>query len=146
MQIEGVAEFKAPREKVYQIFTDKDALARATPGIKSMEQVGENKFEATMVVGVAGITGTYKGTMELTGQQPPESYVLAVEGQGAPGFVKGTAAFRFEPTPAGGTKVAYLWDLQVGGVVASVGHRVLGGVGKMMIGQFNAAMQKEVAR
>lgn len=145
MQIAGNATFPAPPERVYQIFTDQGALARATPGIQSLEQVSENKFEAVMKVGVAGITGTYRGTLELRDQRPPEHYTLAVAGEGAPGFVRGTASFDFAATADGGTRVTYLWDVQVGGMVAGVGQRVLGGVARLLIGQFVSAMQKELA-
>ncbi len=143
MQVSGTTTFQASPERVYQVFTDKGALARATPGIQSLEQVGEQKFEATMKVGVAGITGTYKGTLELQDLRPPEHFTLALAGEGSPGFVRGTAQFDFV-TQAEGTQVNYLWDVQVGGLVAGVGQRVLGGVAKLLIGQFMNAMQKEL--
>ena len=36
----------------------------------------------------------------------------------------------------GGTRVSYDADVQVGGLIASVGQRMLGGVSKMMLDQF----------
>jgi carbon monoxide dehydrogenase subunit G len=36
----------------------------------------------------------------------------------------------------GGTRVTYDADVQVGGLIASVGQRMLGGVSKMMLDQF----------
>lgn len=145
MQISGTATFQAPPERVYRVFTDKDALARVTPGIQTLEQVSEQRFEAVMKVGVAGITGTYKASLEIQDQRPPEQYTLALAGDGPPGFVRGTAQFAFAPTPDGGTEVRYQWDVQVGGMVAGVGQRVLGGVARMLIGQFMSGMQRELA-
>lgn len=145
MQISGTASFAAAPERVFQVFTDRDALARATPGIQTMEQVAENQFQAVMKVGVAGITGTYRASLELHELRPPEHYTLALAGEGSPGFVRGTARFDFAPADGGGTQVNYLWDVQVGGMVAGVGQRVLSGVAKLLIGQFMAAMQKELA-
>jgi hypothetical protein len=40
----------------------------------------------------------------------------------------------------GGTRVAYSADVQVGGLIASVGQRMLGGVSKMMLDQFFGRM------
>jgi hypothetical protein len=40
----------------------------------------------------------------------------------------------------GGTRVAYSADIQVGGLIASVGQRMLGGVSKMMLDQFFSKM------
>jgi carbon monoxide dehydrogenase subunit G len=41
-----------------------------------------------------------------------------------------------------GTAVAYSFDVQVGGMIAAVGQRMLGGVGRMLAGDFFKAMQK----
>ncbi len=40
----------------------------------------------------------------------------------------------------GGTRVSYSADVQVGGLIASVGQRMLGGVSKMMLDQFFGRM------
>lgn len=145
MIIDGSATFAYPREQVYKVFTDHDALSRCTPGVQSMEQIGPDKYEATLKMGVAGISGTYKGTMELQKTNPPEKYTLQLSGKGAPGYVQGSASFEFAESPEG-TVVKYVWDVQVGGLVAGVGQRVLSGVAKMMIGQFVQGMQKELVR
>lgn len=144
MRVEGSSTFAAPRDRTFQVFIDPGALAKATPGIQSLNQVAPDRFEAVMKVGVAGITGTYKGYLQIREKQPPEQYALDVAGEGSAGFVQGTGTFRFAEQD-GKTVVTYLWDLQVGGMVASVGQRVLGGVCKLLIGQFMAAMAKELA-
>jgi carbon monoxide dehydrogenase subunit G len=40
----------------------------------------------------------------------------------------------------GGTRVSYSADVQVGGLIAGVGQRLLGGVSKMMADKFFSAM------
>jgi hypothetical protein len=40
----------------------------------------------------------------------------------------------------GGTRVGYSADVQVGGLIASVGQRMLGGVSRMMLDQFFSRM------
>jgi hypothetical protein len=40
----------------------------------------------------------------------------------------------------GGTRVSYSADVQVGGLIASVGQRMLGGVSRMMLDQFFGRM------
>ena len=42
----------------------------------------------------------------------------------------------------GGTRVAYSADVQVGGLIASVGQRMLGGVSKMMADKFFGRMSE----
>lgn len=143
MRIEGTSTFTAAPERVFGVFTDQESLRRATPGCESLVAVGPGQFEAVLKVGVASITGTYKGKLEMQEMQPPSHYKLVVQGQGSPGYMQGSAVFDFAPA-GDGTKVTYVWDVQVGGLVASVGQRVLGGVGKMLIGQFMTAMTKEL--
>ena len=43
-----------------------------------------------------------------------------------------------------GTQVTYDADVQVGGLIASVGQRMLGGVSKMMLDQFFGRMTELV--
>jgi carbon monoxide dehydrogenase subunit G len=107
--------------------------------------VGDDKWVAVLKVGVAGITGAYEGTLEMQDKREPDHYTLLVQVQGAPGHLKGVGEFNFAATAAGGTEVQYVWEVQVGGLVASVGQRVLGGVGKMLIDQFMQAMAKALA-
>ena len=45
----------------------------------------------------------------------------------------------------GGTKVTYAADVQVGGLIAGVGQRLLGGVSKMMLDQFFTRMTELLA-
>jgi Icc-related predicted phosphoesterase len=72
---------------------------------------------------------------ELSDLEPPHRYRMAVEGSGGPGFVRGEAGMQMSDVD-GGTRVSYDADVQVGGLIASVGQRMLGGVTKMMLDQF----------
>ena len=143
MLIEGSTTFAAPQERVWELFNDPEALRRATPGCERLERVGEDRYEAIMSVGIAAVKGTYKGTIEIRDKEPPHRYRLAIQGSGSPGFVNIDAAMEFVPS-GGGTQVNYKWDVQVGGAVAGVGQRVLGGVGRWLIGEFFKKMQAEL--
>ena len=57
-----------------------------------------------------------------------------VDGRGAPGFVKATAAVELAPESAG-TRIRYDADAQVGGKVASVGQRLLEASARAIIKQ-----------
>jgi carbon monoxide dehydrogenase subunit G len=101
--------------------------------------MGEGEYKATMKIGVAAVKGTFEGKVRLFDQKPPESYRMSVEGSGGPGFIRGeTQIMLAEDGP--GTKVSYTADVQVGGLIAGVGQRMLGGVSKMMADQFFTRM------
>jgi len=139
MKIEGSADIPAPREKVWAAFLDPNILAKALPGCEKLEAIGPNEYKATMKVGVAAIKGTFEGKVKLSDLEPPNRYRMAVEGSGGPGFVRGDAGMQMTDVD-GGTKVSYDADVQVGGLIASVGQRMLGGVTKMMLDQFFTRM------
>jgi uncharacterized protein len=139
MKIEGSADIPAPREQVWAAFLDPTILAQALPGCEKLEAIGPNEYKATMKVGVAAIKGTFEGKVKLSDLEPPNRYRMAVEGSGGPGFVRGDAGMQLSDVP-GGTKVSYDADVQVGGLIASVGQRMLGGVTKMMLDQFFTRM------
>jgi hypothetical protein len=64
---------------------------------------------------------------------------MAVEGSGGPGFIRGETHISLSDSGSG-TKVSYTADMQVGGLIAGVGQRMLGGVSKMMADQFFTKM------
>jgi carbon monoxide dehydrogenase subunit G len=139
MKLEGAYEVPAPRQKVYEAFLDPKQLKKAIPGCEKLEAIGPDEYKATMKVGVGGVKGTFEGKVRLSDKQPPESYKMAVEGSGGPGFIRGEALISLTETGEG-TRVAYSADLQVGGLIASVGQRMLGGVAKMMADKFFTKM------
>src|SRR5919206_3533211 len=139
MKIEGAHEIPAPRQRVWEAFLDPAQLKKAIPGCEKLEALGTDEYKATMKVGVAAVKGTFEGKVRLMDKNPPENYRMAVEGSGGPGFVRGGTAITLSDIP-GGTKVSYSADVQVGGLIAGVGQRMLGGVSKMMADQFFTKM------
>jgi carbon monoxide dehydrogenase subunit G len=135
MKLEGSYDIPVPKQKVWEAFLEPATLRQAIPGCEKLEQVGEGEYKATMKIGVAAVKGTFEGKVRLSDLKPPESYRMAVEGSGGPGFVRGDTVITLSDADAG-TKVSYSADVQVGGLIAGVGQRMLGGVSKMMADQF----------
>lgn len=145
MTLDGSHLFKAPRDRVWALFTDPAVLARVTPGCERLEPVGPDEFEATLSVGVAAVKGTYQGRLALVDKVPPEGYTLRVEGSGRPGFVKGEGRLTLTEQD-GGTLVTVKGEAQVGGLIAAVGQRLLGAAARMMLSQFFSALEAELDR
>ncbi len=143
MKLEGSYTFKASRQAVWRHMLDPEHLAKCLPGGKALEKIGDNRYRAEMTIGVAAIKGTYTGTIELLDMREPEHYKMVVEGSGGPGFVKGEGELELEEVD-GSTKVTYKGEATVGGTIAGVGQRMLGGVAKLLIDQFFKCMEKQV--
>ena len=144
MKIEGSKDIPAARDRVWAAFLDPNVLATAIPGCEKLEAAGPGEFKAVLKVGVGPIKGTFEGKVRLSDQEPPHRYRMALEGSGGPGFVRGEAAIELAEAE-GGTRVTYDADVQVGGLIASVGQRMLGGVSKMMLDQFFTRMTEILA-
>ncbi|HXG51617.1 MAG TPA: carbon monoxide dehydrogenase subunit G [candidate division Zixibacteria bacterium] len=135
MKIEGSYTFNAPRERVWQVLLDPKILAQCMPGCEELREIGPDRYEAVMKVGVAAVKGTYKGKVAIKDKQPPAHYVLSGEGSGGPGFMQGDVAIDLEEQN-GKTLVRYSTEAKVGGLIASIGQRMLSGVARMMVDQF----------
>lgn len=143
MKVEGSYQFDAPRERVWTILMDPEGLKGCIPGCENLVLTGEDAYEATMKVGVAAIRGTYKGKIRISEKDEPNHYKLLVEGSGGPGFVRGEALVELVDQGAS-TQLNVHGDGQVGGTVAGVGQRMLGGVAKMLMGQFFECLKKRL--
>jgi uncharacterized protein len=144
MKVEGSFDIPVPRDKVWTAFLDPATLAKAIPGCEGLEEIGPGEYKAKMKIGVAAIKGTFEGKVRLFDLEPPQHYRMALEGSGGPGFVRGEAHMELSDADAG-TRVTYAADVQVGGLIASVGQRMLGGVSKMLLDQFFARMNELLA-
>jgi carbon monoxide dehydrogenase subunit G len=141
MKIEGAYDVPAPPSKVWDAFLNPEQISRAIPGCERLEALGNDEFKATMKIGVAAVKGTFEGKVRITDKNPPTSYRLHAEGSGTPGFLRADTLITFQEAP-GGTRVTYSADVQVGGLIAGVGQRMLGGVSKMMADQFFTRMSE----
>jgi carbon monoxide dehydrogenase subunit G len=144
VQVEGQYTIKAPIERVWQYLHDPASLQQCIPGCEKLEPQGEDAYEATMKVGVAAVKGTYQGRVVITDKEPPHRYRMLVEGSGSPGFVRGEAWIELSASDGDTTVVKVKGDGQVGGTVAGVGQRMLGGIAKMLMNQMFDCVKKRV--
>lgn len=145
LEVQGEQTLPLGRAELWRMLNDPEVLARTIPGCNSVRRVDEDRYEMGMKIQVANVSGEYMGSVAITDKREPEHYVLTVEGQGSIGFMKGTAAFDFEPEGEGETLLRYAGSAELGGVVAGVGQRVLSGVAKFLVGRFFKALEKCIA-
>ena len=139
MIIEGEHVFKAPREVVYEMFNDPNALATAVPGMQKLEKVDETHYEGAIHLRIGPISASFAGVLSVTDENPPESCTLNVDGKGAAGFAKGVGKVHFTDLGDDTTLLKYSGDVNIGGTLASVGQRMIDSVAKSMI---KSGMQK----
>ena len=143
MKIEGAHLFKSPREKVWNCLIDPQLLARCIPGCEKMELTGEDSYKAVLKIGIGALKGTFNGHIRLQDKQPLSQYKLVVEGEGGPGFLKGEGLIRLEASGTE-TNVFYSGEVQIGGLIASVGQRMLQGFAKQTISRFFSSLARGI--
>ena len=143
MDIFGSYTFNAPSDRVWALLMDPAVLSSCIPGCEKFEADGDGRYNVTLTVGLAAITGTYKGTVVLDDIVPQTAYRLIVEGQGRPGFVKGTSVIALRADGAA-TIVDVTGAVHAGGPIARVGQRLIGSVAHMMLERFFACLQSKV--
>jgi carbon monoxide dehydrogenase subunit G len=141
MKIEGKYKFKAPQDKVWEALTGPASLEKAIPGCDKLTEQEPGKYDLVLKIGISAVKGTYSGKAEVADPEPPNRYRLIIEGSGTPGFVKGEANIELSEEGEK-TLVTYNGEGQVGGLIAGVGQRLIGGVAKMLLGQFFKNMDK----
>jgi carbon monoxide dehydrogenase subunit G len=77
---------------------------------------------------------------------PPAHFGMNIDGKGALGFVRGSAAIDLADAEAGGTLMTYASDVQIGGRIAAVGQRLVESVARMMTKQALDALNGELQK
>lgn len=143
MNLSGETKFKESVEKIWDALHDPNVLKGAIPGCESLTLTETGEYDVVMKLGVAAVKGEYVGKVRLEDVEHASHYILTAEGSGTPGHVHARMDCKLVPTATGCTLA---WDCkaEVGGMIASVGGRVLGGVAKFMAGQFFKAVEKQL--
>lgn len=145
MKVDGNVTMSGPQQQVYDMLSDPESLRQCLPGCEKFEELTPGRYETVLKAGVAGIKGTFTGTVTLSEAKPPESYILTVEGTFSGGFVKGVGNISLAADGDGAkTKVSYVGDGQVGGPLASIGQRLMAPAARMVVNQFFRCMDGQL--
>jgi len=136
MKLSDEKRIAAPRDAVWAGLNDPEILKASIPGCDSLEKTSDTGFEAVVRAKVGPVKAKFKGSVELSDLNPPESYRISGEGKGgAAGFAKGGATVTLVED-GDGTILKYDVDADVGGKLAQIGGRLLEGTTKKLAGEF----------
>jgi carbon monoxide dehydrogenase subunit G len=144
MKVNGSHVVHAPRQQVWDALQDPAVLVRAIPGCQELAESGDNAYTARVHAGIASIKGTYDGEVQLTDQDPPNSYTLRATGSGGPGTIDATAVVTLAED-GDATRVDYDAHAIIGGAIGGVGQRVVVGVAKRNAKSFFDAVDEHLA-
>jgi carbon monoxide dehydrogenase subunit G len=137
LKITGSHALPFAPERSYGLLQDPAVLAEALPGVEKLERTGDGEYAMVMKMALAAFSGAFQGKVRILDPDPPVGYKLQVEGTGKLGFLKGLGDLKFAPAESGGgTLVTYEGEVQIGGMLASAGSRLVDSTSKMMIKKF----------
>jgi 2-furoyl-CoA dehydrogenase large subunit len=131
-------------EEVWRRLLDPSELAAIIPGCRGLTQDGPDRYSAQVVIGVAGIRGTYHVQIEMRDKKEESSVRLVGKAFGALGFGSGLGFVSLQPEAGGRTRLQYRYEADVGGKVAAVGQRMLGSVTRYLIAQFFHSLERRL--
>ena len=147
MEFSGTVDIPATREHVFAFVTDPDRIGACGPGVESIEVIDPTHFRAKAKVGVGFITARFVVDLEITEQQPPDMAIIKARGQAPGSAVDALGRMNLVDGPEPGT-TTMVWaaEVNLSGMLASVGARMVEGTANKMIGQtFDCVRAKIVA-
>ena len=88
MKVDGNVTMIGAQAAVYATLNDPEVLRQCLPDCEKFDEVAPGRYETIMKAGVAGMRGTFAGTVTLSDATPPDAYTLTVEGTFSGGFAR----------------------------------------------------------
>ena len=144
MQMNDSQRIAASKQKVWDALNNPEILKQCIPGCQALEMSDGNEMTATVVLKVGPVKATFGGKVTLSDLDPPSSYRISGEGNGA-GFAKGGAFVTLSEEGPDATILSYQVDAQIGGKLAQLGGRLIDSTAKKLAGQFFSSFGELVA-
>ena len=144
MEMNGTRTIAADVDTVWAHLNDAETLRACIPGCQELTGSPEDGFEAVVTQKVGPVKATFKGAVQLENVVPGKSYTITGEGKGGvAGFAKGGADVVLTPVDDG-TELSYDVQAKVGGKLAQLGNRIVGGFARKMTDEFFERFQDVV--
>ena len=146
-EITKTFQVKEPVEQVWSLLSDPRRVATCVPGAKITEQVDEKTYKGTISVRVGPSATDYKGELEII-RLDVEKHEMEILGKGQDVKGRGSASMKMtsklRSLEDGGTEVTSVAEVNVVGILAQMGSRVISEVSNIMCGQFTKNFEAQL--
>lgn len=146
MKVQQSFVIDQPRERVWAFFEDVPGVARCVPGVETVEVLDEEHSRLRMTQAVGPMSATFDLKMRITERVPTDRMAFTAVGRavkGAAGNVRTVNTVTLAPEGQG-TKVSLESDMAMGGVLGSVGQKVIAKQAAGITEQFAAALERAI--
>jgi carbon monoxide dehydrogenase subunit G len=144
MKLAGKHMLNATPAQVWKILMDAGSLARVVPGISKLEKISDNAYRSTLNIGLGPVSGSFNGHIQLDNIIEEESFTLKAKQESKIGNANATIGIRLLPANNEQTTIDFDGEVQLSGLVASMGQRIIGGVSGTLTKQFFQNLEKEL--
>lgn len=143
MHLEGTETIKAPREKVWDFITDPVRVSQCAPGIESVEVITPNQsFRVVATIALGAIKPTFTITVVYAALAAPELANFRASGSAPNGEVTATSFVSLAPTADDGTELRWGADINMFGMLATIGARLIPSLSKSLTANFFTCVRK----
>lgn len=147
VRIEKIFHVQEPIEIVWAFLSDPKKVVTCVPGAQITAQVDDSTYDGSISVKVGPSVTDYKGEVHIV-RMDQSSHEMEILGKGRDVRGKGSASMkmtgRLRAQPEGGTEVLSVSELNVVGVLAQLGSRVITEVSNIMFDQFTDNMRAQL--
>jgi uncharacterized protein len=141
IKIEKTFQVQEPLENVWAFISDPRKVANCLPGAQITETVDDHTFKGVIKVQVGPSVTDYKGQVHIE-RLDNEKHEIELVGKGQDVRGKGSASMKMtgnvRSLPDGNTEVASVAEVNVVGLLAQMGGRMIQEVSNQMFAQFTA--------
>lgn len=144
--IEKTFRVDEPAEKVWAILSDPRKVALCVPGAQITEQVDDKTYKGAIKVKVGPSVTDFKGEVQVV-RLDGQAHEIEILGKGQDIRGKGSASMKMTGklrTVDGATEVVSTSELNVVGILAQMGARVITEVSNIMFEQFVNNFKKQL--
>lgn len=149
MRVEQSFSVPEPPDRVFQFFdTEVERVVRSVPGVESFEDLGERMYRVRITERVGSMGATFNLQAQLDGKDSTwfEFSATGRSVKGAAGTMRAKNRLELAPAPGGGTELTVSSDLALGGMIGSLGYRVVASKAREILDQFARNVSSEMTR
>lgn len=149
MAIKIEKSFQAPEAaaEVWKILSDPRSVASCVPGAQVTEALDDRTYKGAIKVKLGPTVTDYKGEAHIE-RLDDQNRVIEMIGKGQDVRGKGSASMRMtgmvRELPAGGSEVVTISELNVVGILAQMGNRMIQEVANQMFEQFTKNLRQRL--
>jgi len=146
VRIEKTFRVDEPTDKVWSFLSDPRKVGACVPGAQITEQVDERTYKGAIKVKVGPSVTDYKGEVQIM-RLDQAAHEIEILGKGQDVRGKGSASMKMTGklhALDSGTEVTSISELNVVGILAQMGSRVISEVSNIMFEQFLTNFRKQL--